>query len=312
MLHSLWHTPSKWISDPFGYVFLPRAMLEIGGALFPNEWAGEEPVISLALEPGVIALLHSGVSLEWVEIKKAQQEAERIAEWQRQEAERKRQEAVAKAKRAAPVFPSRRRSLDDPVKAAARAYAKAASSPRVKVHRVWEDAQFNAAQRYASVCAEVARGCRNGKLISGCRPKEGGSVMTIPNVSWNTEGFALQKRFAGFSLDPSRPFLAGGTNNEAWICISRDSLDTFIARLGSTHASTVRDESEAIRYLTHKLKQEPDLKRIDAETECKQFGISQRGFRDRVWPKARERAGLSATAPPGRKKAKNRNAESKR
>jgi hypothetical protein len=38
-----WHAPSEWISDPFGYVFLPRAMSEIGKALHPTEWTGAEP-----------------------------------------------------------------------------------------------------------------------------------------------------------------------------------------------------------------------------------------------------------------------------
>jgi hypothetical protein len=42
-IKSLWHTPAKWIPDPFEYVFLPRAMLEIGAALFPDEWTGREP-----------------------------------------------------------------------------------------------------------------------------------------------------------------------------------------------------------------------------------------------------------------------------
>jgi hypothetical protein len=151
-LQSLWQTPSHWISDPFGYVFLPRAMREIGKALFPNEWTGDEPVISLALEPTVIALLHSGTSLEWVVIKKAQQEAARIAEQQRQEEERRRQEAVAKAKRAAPVFYSgRRRPLDIPAKTA-RAYAPATGSAPIKAHRDGKmpiSSQHNATHAYA-------------------------------------------------------------------------------------------------------------------------------------------------------------------
>lgn len=49
MLHSLWHTPSKWISDPHNYVFLPRAILEIGKALYLNEWSGAEPATPVFL-----------------------------------------------------------------------------------------------------------------------------------------------------------------------------------------------------------------------------------------------------------------------
>jgi hypothetical protein len=47
--HSLWHTQSKWISDPHSYVFLPRAVLEIGKALYPNEWTGVEPATPVFL-----------------------------------------------------------------------------------------------------------------------------------------------------------------------------------------------------------------------------------------------------------------------
>jgi hypothetical protein len=42
-IQTLWHTRAEWISDPFEWVFLPRAMLEIGAALFPGEWTGHEP-----------------------------------------------------------------------------------------------------------------------------------------------------------------------------------------------------------------------------------------------------------------------------
>jgi hypothetical protein len=42
-IQSLWHTRAEWIRDPSGYVFLPRAMLEIGAALFPTEWTRHEP-----------------------------------------------------------------------------------------------------------------------------------------------------------------------------------------------------------------------------------------------------------------------------
>jgi hypothetical protein len=80
------------------------------------------------------------------------------------------------------------------------------------------------------------------------------------------------------------------------------------ASAGSGHTSTIKDESEATTYLAGKLKQDRDLKKDDAEAECKRFGLSKRGFLNRVWPDAREKAGLPAIAPPGRKKQKNQNA----
>ena len=97
-------------------------------------------------------------------------------------------------------------------------------------------------------------------------------------------------------------FLKAVSDRRAWIYISRGSLDKLLSRLCSSPASTMKAESDAIRHLTSRLKQDSDLRKTDAEAECEKFGISQRGFLNRVWPKARELAGLPAKAPPGRKK----------
>ena len=67
--------------------------------------------------------------------------------------------------------------------------------------------------------------------------------------------------------------------------------------------STSRDESAAIRALATVLAHDPDLKRADAEGWCEKAGfkLPHRAFRFRVWPKARQRAGLPEFAAPGRK-----------
>jgi hypothetical protein len=67
--------------------------------------------------------------------------------------------------------------------------------------------------------------------------------------------------------------------------------------------STARDESAATRALAVELAHNPDLKRADAEAWCETAGfkLPHRAFRFRVWPKARQRAGLPETAAPGRK-----------
>jgi hypothetical protein len=53
--------PVEWISDPIGYVFLPRAMLQIGQALFSDEWTGAEPATPVFLPLPV----RSAAAPEW-------------------------------------------------------------------------------------------------------------------------------------------------------------------------------------------------------------------------------------------------------
>jgi len=65
----------------------------------------------------------------------------------------------------------------------------------------------------------------------------------------------------------------------------------------------IRTEAAATRALAAHLRQNPDITRDAAEAWCGRegFKLSKRGFRHRVWPKAREEAGLPSLAPAGRK-----------
>ena len=66
--------------------------------------------------------------------------------------------------------------------------------------------------------------------------------------------------------------------------------------------TTVGQESLAIKDLASHLKSNPQMSRADAAEWCKKAGhkLGKRAF-GRVWPQAREKAGLSQFAPPGRK-----------
>ena len=67
--------------------------------------------------------------------------------------------------------------------------------------------------------------------------------------------------------------------------------------------ATARVETAAIKALASYLKANNQLKRAEANDWCRKSGydLTKRAF-DRVWPEARERAGLGRIAPPGRKK----------
>jgi hypothetical protein len=67
--------------------------------------------------------------------------------------------------------------------------------------------------------------------------------------------------------------------------------------------SKVADETKAIDLLTDRLKSDSHLRRGQALEICRdQFPkLSERGFRSRIWPKAREAAGLKSRGRAGRK-----------
>jgi hypothetical protein len=69
-------------------------------------------------------------------------------------------------------------------------------------------------------------------------------------------------------------------------------------------AATAGDETAAIRALASYLRSNRDLKKDEALSWCRilGFNLTRSGFQNRVWPRAREQAGLEAKARPGRKR----------
>jgi len=69
-------------------------------------------------------------------------------------------------------------------------------------------------------------------------------------------------------------------------------------------AATARDETAAIRALASHLRGNLDLKKGEALSWCRivGFNLTSSGFQNRVWPRAREQASLTARAPAGRKR----------
>jgi len=68
--------------------------------------------------------------------------------------------------------------------------------------------------------------------------------------------------------------------------------------------ATAGQESIAIKALASQLQNNPDLKREDAAEWCREKGyiLSDRGFRNRVWPQARAKADLPTKGSAGRKR----------
>jgi hypothetical protein len=83
-----------------------------------------------------------------------------------------------------------------------------------------------------------------------------------------------------------------------WLFVTSESLERFLKPFIATAAA----DNRAIKHLADMLKHDRDLGREAGWQACKQFGITMAGFRTRIWPKAREKAGLPALARAGRKK----------
>ncbi|HMF21357.1 MAG TPA: hypothetical protein VKG24_04450 [Pseudolabrys sp.] len=81
-----------------------------------------------------------------------------------------------------------------------------------------------------------------------------------------------------------------------WIFVTRASLEAF----AQAHSS-VGAEHRAAQHLADLLTKNPDMSRAQAQAACAQFGITQRGFLNRVWVEARDMARLPRRARAGPK-----------
>jgi hypothetical protein len=75
-----------------------------------------------------------------------------------------------------------------------------------------------------------------------------------------------------------------------------------------TQVATAGGEKAATKDLASHLGINPQLNRAGAQSwlRAKGFNLTGRGFQNRVWPRAREQAGLEAKAPPGAPKKSSR------
>jgi hypothetical protein len=163
------------------------------------------------------------------------------------------------------------------------------------------DARRKAIKRLDTVQQEIVRQCEAGTLVCAYRPIEGGSMYAMPREWWSTEKWP--QRFIICQLDPSAPFASGfAGEGYCWLFMMRESLDKYLRRFSPQQQSTGAAETAALRKLVQMLKTNPDLSVTQAQSAV---SVGKNGFR-RVWPKAREQAGLPPVAPSGRKRKSSR------
>ena len=102
-----------------------------------------------------------------------------------------------------------------------------------------------------------------------------------------------------------RPLLDGRGKRLVKIEIQVSDITWYLhwGGLSARTKSTGAEETGAIKALAFQLSKNKNMKFGDAEAWCASQGyeLTGKGFRYRVWPKAREAVDLKPRAPPGRK-----------
>lgn len=83
--------------------------------------------------------------------------------------------------------------------------------------------------RRAAAMEEIARRLRDGDLVAGTRPIEGGTITDAPRAWWNTEANRITTRFIDCEINPKHPFSGPALSAiNSWIFIKRSTLDDLL------------------------------------------------------------------------------------
>jgi len=112
---------------------------------------------------------------------------------------------------------------------------------------------------------------------------------------------SLEAQYREGLLDPETGLLRVSCRERPWYI--RVILSDFDHQFPQRRSSSTTVEKKAVAFLAEQLKTDRNKKRGDAWKACHENfpTLSERGFRFRVWPQARQEAGLESVAPPGAK-----------
>jgi len=197
-LQTFWVT-QHWPRDVAGYVFLARAVGEVGRAIFGALWTDDEFKIEV---PTLLPRLP-------VDRPGERAEARKLLETHRPEIG------------LAPLRSGKRHI--PPVLPITEAQWKIA----YEISRKLSDDVRPALLRKARVKEEITQRCAEGTTSSAYRPTEGGKFSPISASWWNTE--RAHNRFVMCQLNPRAPFGLGFSGDGfGWIFLTRDSLDRYL------------------------------------------------------------------------------------
>jgi hypothetical protein len=147
-------------------------------------------------------------------------------------------------------------------------------------------------RRYLERLLWAERETPSGIVVRPQHLRRLGGVSSPADIDWETSSL-------------KRPLLNSRGKRLVKIEIQVSDVSWYLegGDLSASTKPTGGEETGAIRALSAQLSKNKEMKVNDAKAWCASEGyeLSGYGFRYRVWPKAREAAGLSLKAPPGRK-----------
>jgi len=270
-----WINQSLWPDDAYGYVFLARALLRVGRAMYPHEWTDIEPFVAPQIETkqnmiarGLTGAEYDrGVENYLREISKliASNDVSKLS-W---EVESYRVVTPLRTARSLPGAADTGLRTRQVLSAEAVRYGESLI-PKENKKRA------DAAGRWASVVSVVKDALRDGSLVFVTLPAHGGRFSEArPKEWWNVPG--IGPRLVRCSINPENPFSAGVDGREyEYIFVSAASLEKLLPQppkpKTNSDVKALQDKAAAIY---DQLKSERGKVGIRAhEDACKAAGIN--------------------------------------
>ena len=289
IMNLFWLAPSQWPRDPSGFVFLARAVHEIGQTIMKDEWTGSEPTTEhIPCLPTTFGLGQYPPPPHHLE------RAHRLLMKHRPEFNRT---PLEWGKWGPPSI-----TFSDEEWEAA-----------VELSKQEEQQTLPYVQRFLAVQHKIVEQCEAGKLISFYRWDATGRMFPISREWWNTD--LWQFRFIKCEINPKEPMsTAFDGYNFCSIFLTRDSLDLFLNSCPPDRAArrvehTILAEKRCEAWLCDQMESNErpvQGKSRYLEEAQERFRIGPRGF-NRAWSGAVRQTGRVAYSASGRRPSKNRN-----
>jgi hypothetical protein len=266
----IWQNPSGWPRDTPEYVFLGRAVLEVGKVRFEDEWTGTEPTVRV--------------------IQPLPAHPDRLTHYP--------------TRRHVHEFlmtnhPEFRRMPPSGMPPAPIEFSKEEWNVAFQHFEALSKSSRASSARFEAVIRAVTEALASGRLRSALRPIPGGAIGSpLPADFWQTE--SLEPRFRSLRLNQAKPFDSRTTPSH-WIFLERKGLQRLVDDLASVGKGTAAHVTRCRKWLVEQMRASPDSKpqsKAKFFKEAKRvWGVTERSF-DIAWSQAIEETG-SAWGRPG-------------